>query len=124
MPGPAFVALALVLALLVLVPTRRLYLAGWRQDWLATYYLIVLGLAILVAEVRGPAKFLVPILVIAYLAPFVTAREGFARLLGTSRPSAPDPPKDVTPRDVTPHDDPDPTDGPHQPRPPGGHSAR
>ncbi len=101
MPGPAYVALGLLLALLVLLPTRRLYLAGWSQGWLATYYLIVLGLALLVAELRGPARFLVPILVVAYLAPFVTAREGLARLLGGPRaptpPQRPTPPKDVTP---------------------------
>ena len=100
MPGSALLALVVILALLVLIPTRRLYLAGWRADWLAAYYLVVLGLAVAVAELRGPARFLVPILVVAYLAPFVTVRDGLARLLGTPRPPGPpasSPPKDVTP---------------------------
>jgi hypothetical protein len=101
--APALVALALAIAFLVLLPTRRLYLAGWPRSWLAAYYAVVLGLALLVAEVRGPARFLVPILVIAYLAPFVTVREGLARLIG--RPPEPprerrDPPKNVTPPDA------------------------
>lgn len=102
MLAPTLLALGLVLALLVLLPTRRLYLAGWPTSWLATYYVVVLVLALLVAEVRGPARFLVPILVIAYLAPFVTVRDGLARLLG--RPPSPplprEPPKDVTPPDA------------------------
>jgi hypothetical protein len=99
--SPAFLALGLVLALLVLLPTRRLHLAGWPPSWLATYYLVVLALALLVAELRGPAKFLVPILVVAYLAPFVTVRDGIARLIGgPPRDHSRRPPKNVTPPDA------------------------
>lgn len=54
---------------------------------LATYFFVVLGMALLLAEIRGPARFLVPILVVAYLAPFVTARAGIDRLLGRGRSS-------------------------------------
>jgi hypothetical protein len=97
---PVFlVTLVVVLAILVAIPTRRLYLAGWRGWPLLTYFAFVFLLAILVAEVRGPARFLVPILVVAYLGPFVTARDGVARLLGRG-PDHPDRPmKDVTPPD-------------------------
>jgi hypothetical protein len=107
-PAPALLALAGALALLVLIPTRRLYLAGWRGWSLVGYFVLLLALGLLVAELRGPARFLVPILVIAYLAPFVTARAGVARLLrrggrdddpgGTESGPRP-PPKDVTPPD-------------------------
>lgn len=113
MPVPALLALVGVLALLVLIPTRRLYLAGWRGWPLLAYFLIVLGMAVVVAEIRGPARFFVPILVLAYLAPFVTARAGVARLLGRGGPNdgggegdaggdgnsegSRPPPKDVTP---------------------------
>ncbi|HYM83891.1 MAG TPA: hypothetical protein VEY67_07060 [Candidatus Dormibacteraeota bacterium] len=101
MPLPTgLVALALALAVIVLLPTRRLFLAGWPSPWLAVYYLAVLALALLVAELRGPARFLVPILVVAYLAPFVTVRDGLARLLGGPRPPDRRPPRDVTPRDA------------------------
>ncbi len=71
----------LVIALLVLIPTRRLFLAGWSSSFLLTYYLFVCGLGALVAELRGPARYLVPILVLAYIAPFVTAGAGIARVL-------------------------------------------
>lgn len=100
--SPGFLALGLLLAVLVLLPTRRLHLAGWPASWLTSYYLGVLILALLVAELRGPAKFLVPILVVVYLAPFVTLRDGIARLLGgPSRPS-PAPPPRRPPKNVTP----------------------
>lgn len=95
MPTPAFLALAGVILLLVLIPTRRLQLAGWSPWALAAYYVAVAGLALLVAWFRGPARFLVPILLVVYLAPFVTARAGLDRLLGRGRPPAE--PRDVTP---------------------------
>ncbi len=81
--GPyALLALVAVIAILVLIPTRRLYLAGWRAGLLAAYFLLVTGLGVIAAELRGPARFLIPILVVAYIAPFVTARAGIARLTG------------------------------------------
>lgn len=105
-PAQALLVLAGVLALLVLIPTRRLYLAGWRGWSLVGYFVLVLAMGLLVAEVRGPARFLVPMLVVAYLAPFVSARAGIARLLGRGGPDGGGidddtrpPPKDVTPPD-------------------------
>lgn len=95
MPNPAFLALAGLIALLVLIPTRRLQIAGWSPRGLAAYYLAIVGLALLVAGVRGPVRFLVPILLIAYLAPFVTARAGLDRLLG--RGNGEGGPRNVTP---------------------------
>lgn len=109
---PVTIALVGLIALLVLIPTRRLFLAGWRRDALTAYYLVVLVLGTLVAVVRGPATFLVPILLVAWLAPFVTLRDGIDRLLGRSgpaagggdrdgveRPGGPRAVKDVTPPD-------------------------
>lgn len=95
MPPLLILALVGVIALLVLIPTRRLYLAGWSQRALVLYFLAMLGLGLLVAELRGPARFLVPILVIGYLAPFVVASEGMARLMGRQ-------PRRPVVRDVTP----------------------
>ncbi len=93
-----FLLLAGLLALLVLIPTRRLYLAGWPTGALFGYFLFVYLLALAVAQLRGPARFLVPLLVIAYLGPFVTAREGIARLMGrpTGGPTVRARPPDVT----------------------------
>lgn len=86
MPNPALLALVGLLFLLLLAPTRRLQLAGWPSRALATYLGSMLLLGLLVAELRGPARFLVPILVIGYLAPFVTLRSGLDRLRGRGRP--------------------------------------
>lgn len=78
--GIGTLVLVVAIALLALAPTRRLLLAGWSPSVLAAYYLGLVGLALVVAEVRGPARLLVPLLVIAYAAPFVTLRDGLARL--------------------------------------------
>lgn len=97
--GPLLVALVLILAVLVALPARRLYAAGWRGWPLLVYFVGVIGLGVLVAELRAPARFLVPILVVAYIAPFVTLRAGIGRLTGRPNDPAPRQVKDVTPRD-------------------------
>jgi hypothetical protein len=105
--SPTVVLLVGLVALLVLIPTRRLQLAGWKRESLATYYFALLLLGAVVAVMRAPATFLVPILIVAYLAPFVTLRDGLDRLLGrppapdhpVDRPAEPRPMKDVTPPD-------------------------
>jgi hypothetical protein len=84
--GPGLFVLVVVLAVLLLAPTRRLFLAGHRPGTLAAYLGGMLLLGILVAELRGPARYLVPVLLIGYLAPFMTLREGIARLLGRPAP--------------------------------------
>ncbi len=78
--GLGTVLLIAAIALLVLVPTRRLFVAGWSEGALATYFIAMVALGLLVAELRGPARYLVPILVLAYVAPFVTFRAGMSRL--------------------------------------------
>lgn len=101
MSGPVLLALVGGLALLALIPARRLYRAGWPSGVILGYWVALILLGLLVAELRGPARFLVPILIVAYVAPFVTARESLARLFGADeRP----PMKDVTPRSVEPID--------------------
>jgi hypothetical protein len=48
---------------------------------------------------RGPARYLIPIFVIAYIAPFVTARDGIARLRGRlGGPTTPTRPTDANGR--------------------------
>ena len=80
--SPTTLLLVLLVALLVLLPTRRLQLAGWKRENLTLYFLVVWALGALVAAVPAPARFLIPILLVAYLAPFVTLRDGINRLLG------------------------------------------
>jgi len=83
--SPTTILLVGLVALLVLIPTRRLQIAGWKREALTTYYLAVWLLGAVVAAMPSPARFLVPILIVAYLAPFVTLRDGIDRLLGRPR---------------------------------------
>jgi hypothetical protein len=85
MPSPAILALTGLLFLLFLIPTRRLQLAGWPARALGSYLGGMLLLGLVAAELRGPTRFIVPILVIGYVAPFVTLRSGIERLLGGGR---------------------------------------
>ena len=73
-------------------------LAGWPRRSLAIAW-AVYAVAILFA-IRFPlsARFLVPILVLAYVAPFVAGPERLARVLGGRRPEARGVVIDVTPR--------------------------
>jgi hypothetical protein len=97
-------AIAGLVALLVLLPTRRLHLAGWRREALTTYFASVWLLGTVVAAVASPARFLVPILLIAYLAPFVTPRAGLDRLFGRGPASPPLEPERPPVKNVTPPD--------------------
>ncbi len=93
--SPLVLGLALLLGLVVLLPARRLYLAGWSSAAIATYYVAVWILAFVIAWFPGRSRFLVPLLLVAYLVPFITFRLGvdrLARRLGV-RP----PPRNVTP---------------------------
>ena len=81
----AVAALAFALALL---PTRRLFLAGWRPAPLAAYLLVLMALAMALLLFRAGIRVLLPILVVLYIAPFVGAPEVVARTitrLGTGR---------------------------------------
>ncbi len=97
-------AIAGLVALLVLLPARRLHLAGWRREALTTYFAAVWLLGVVVAVVPAPTRLLVPILLIAYLAPFVTPRAGLDRLFGRGPASPPVEPERPPPRNVTPPD--------------------
>ena len=105
MPSLTFVVLAVAIGVLALIPTRRLFVAGWSSGALSIYYLALVGLGILVAELRGPARYLIPIFVLAYIAPFITARNGIGRIRdrmgGRPEPPRP-PPARPAPRNVTP----------------------
>jgi hypothetical protein len=82
MPGLTFVILVIAIGLLVLIPTRRLFVGGWTSGPLTIYFVGMVLLGLLVAEVRGPARYLVPILVLAYIGPFITVRQGLDRIRG------------------------------------------
>ena len=112
LPAPWLIGLVLLCIALAAIPTRRLSDAGIRPAWLTAYLVLVTALAVAVVVVRGPARFLVPFLVVLYVAPLVVAPETTARWLRRGRRS----PKHVGSgpgRDVGPDDPPgDPPGGP------------
>jgi uncharacterized membrane protein YhaH (DUF805 family) len=85
LPAPWLIALVLVCIALAAIPTRRLSDAGLRPAWLTAYLVVVTGLAIAVVAIRGPARFLVPFLVVLYVAPLIVAPETTARWLRRGR---------------------------------------
>lgn len=107
MPAPWLLALALVVGLLILVPSRRLQLAGLSARTIGLYALTLWILAMIVAVQPVATRVLVPILLIAYIGPFVAAPDTVRRVLrqgdrpGSGRspggPPARPPIKNVTP---------------------------
>jgi hypothetical protein len=76
----------LVVGLLALMPVWRLRAAGWPSHWLFTAWLAISITAFLVIRFPLPFRFLLPILVLAVLAPFVAGPERVARVLGGRDP--------------------------------------
>jgi hypothetical protein len=110
LPAPALIAVGLVIGLLVLLPARRLQHAGFGGRSIGSYALCLWGLAFLLAVRPGATRFLIPILLIAYLAPFVVAPERLSRFVRRGGRIGPgDPPKPPI-KNVTP------PDGPTEPR--------
>jgi hypothetical protein len=102
MAPPWLLALGLVLGLLVLLPARRLQLAGLAPRTIGLLALALWALAMFVAISPGGARILVPIVLLAYLAPFVAAPDRVARVLrrgGGGKPGDRPPMKNVTPPD-------------------------
>lgn len=108
LPAPALLAAGLVLGLIILLPARRLHLAGFSGRAIGLYAACLWILAFFMAVRPFAARFLIPILLVAYLAPFVAAPDRLSGIVsrgrgrGGSRPSddPPKPPiKNVTPPD-------------------------
>jgi len=104
MPAPWLIALALALGFIVLIPARRLQLAGLSGRVTGAYAAALWLMGMVVAIRPVGLRFLLPILLIAYLAPFVAGPERVARVLARRRLDPP-PMKNVTPPDDAPPDD-------------------
>jgi hypothetical protein len=85
LPAPWLIALVLGCFLLAAIPTRRLADAGLRPGWLAPYLLTTIALGVLAVAFRGAARYVVPILVVLYVAPLLVAPETMARVLWRGR---------------------------------------
>ena len=109
MVAPEYLALGLVLVLLVLVPARRLQLAGFGARTIGAYAASLWLLALVIAIRPGVLRILVPILLVAYLAPFIASPQALDRIVrrgrrGGGAPNRPasgtrPPIKNVTPPD-------------------------
>lgn len=95
---PAAVILVLLLAgLLALVPVWRLRTAGWPPAWLFAAWLTYAVLILAVMRFAAVTRFLLPILVVLYIAPYVIGPERLGRLV--PRRQEPERPViDVTPK--------------------------
>jgi len=122
---PWLLALALVIGLIVLVPARRLQLAGFSARAIGGYALLLWLFAMGIAIRPGATRVLIPFLLVAYIAPFVAGPDTVRRVLrrpagngpGGAGGSATDsrwgrpPMKDVTPPDADEGDDEPPVTG-------------
>jgi hypothetical protein len=97
---PWLLALALGLGLLVLIPARRLRAAGLSSGSVGLYALTLWGLAMLVAIRPGATRIVIPLLLLAWVAPFIAGPDVLGRVL-RRQPSRP-PIKNVTPPDPPP----------------------
>ena len=105
MPAPWLLGLGLALALIVLIPAKRLQVAGLSSRVTGAYAVALWLMAMAMAIRPIGIRFLLPILLIAYLAPFVAGPERVARIVNRRRVDPP-PMKNVTPPDERPPDDP------------------
>jgi hypothetical protein len=95
--APGLLFLLLVAGLLALLPVWRLRVAGWPARALAAAWALYAGAVIVAVRFPGVDEYLLPILVIAFLAPFVVAPERISRAI-RRRPGEPGVVIDVTPR--------------------------
>lgn len=105
LPPPALLAVGLALGLVVLLPARRLRLAGLSAQIIGLYTIFVWALAFVLVVRPVGARFLVPILVVAFVAPFIAAPERISTIIRRNGPPRDDPPRPPM-KNVTPPDDP------------------
>jgi hypothetical protein len=81
MPAPALLAIGLVLGFLVLMPARRLQLAGFSGRAVGLYASVLWALAFFLAVRPVAARILIPVLLVAYLAPFLVSPARLGRIV-------------------------------------------
>jgi hypothetical protein len=93
--------LAILLAAIAVIPTRRLVIRGASNLVIAAYFLAIWLSALAIVAAPGRSRLLVPVVVVLAIVPFVTLRDGLDRLLGRAPREVPPPPRNVTPPDAT-----------------------
>ncbi|MGH2512967.1 MAG: hypothetical protein ACRDGQ_09790 [Candidatus Limnocylindrales bacterium] len=69
--SPELLVVAILVALIALVPTRKLQTLGWPTTWLRTYWVVLVLWGLILGEVPSSARVVVPGLLIAGLLPYV-----------------------------------------------------
>jgi hypothetical protein len=112
--SPGLILLLIVACLVAMLPVWRLRLAGWPARWLLTAWIVYAIGIIAAVRFAAAVRFLLPILVLAYVAPFVAGPERLARVLRRRRRDEPAV-IDVTPKPAPglpePEPEPPPADG-------------
>ncbi len=98
--SPAFLLTILIAGLLALVPVWRLHVAGWPPRTLLTAWVMYAAGIFLAVRFPVAVRLLIPVLVLAFVAPFVAGPERLSRVLRTRRPE-PGVVINVTPRAPT-----------------------
>jgi hypothetical protein len=87
--SPGLALLLIVACLVAMLPVWRLRVAGWPPRWLLAAWLVYTVSIILAVRFAAGFRFLLPILVLAYVAPFVAGPERLARVLRGRRQEGP-----------------------------------
>jgi hypothetical protein len=103
--NPGLLLLVLAACLLALLPVWRLRVAGWPARWLLVAWLAYAVAIVVAVRFASAFRFLLPVLVLAFVAPFVAGPERLARVLRTRLATRPV--IDVTPRPAPGLPDPD-----------------
>jgi hypothetical protein len=96
--SPAFILIFLVATFVALIPVWRLRIAGWPPRSLFTAWVVYSAGIFVAVRFPGPFRVLIPILVLAYVAPFVAGPERLSRVLNGRRREPAGVIIDVTPR--------------------------
>jgi len=91
----------LIAGLVALLPVWRLRLAGWPARWLLTAWLVYGAWILVSIRFPGPVRFLIPLLVLAFVAPFVAGPERLSRIANARRDVSVGTVINVTPRAPT-----------------------
>ncbi len=75
----------LLVMLAALIPVRRLSVAGWSAGALFTAWVVYAVGLFVGLRLPGLARFVLPVMIIAFVLPFVAGPERLARLLGRRR---------------------------------------
>ena len=88
--SPLLLLIVLVAALIAMIPVWRLRIAGWPPRWLVLAWLLYAASIFLAVRAPLATRFLLPILVLAYVAPFIAGPERLTRVLrGPGEPARP-----------------------------------